>query len=274
MAYILVIKKLVTLNFYCQFITMKLHNFLTVLFTIVFFNSIAQTKNTDILKTKNGTLKINPVLHASLVLEYNGKTIYVDPHGQPELYKKFPNPDLVLITDTHGDHLNLKTLDGIDTSKSMFIVPLEVSMELPEKYHQQLTILNNGQGIHRLDFFIQAIPMYNLPEEPTSRHPKGKGNGYILNFDNKRVDIAGDTEDIIEMRMLQNIDVAFVCMNLPYTMDINQAADAVLEFEPKIVYPYHFRGKGGFSDVAKFKDLVNSKNDQIEVRIREWYPKS
>jgi L-ascorbate metabolism protein UlaG (beta-lactamase superfamily) len=251
---------------------MKLNKTLTLIFALVFLNSFAQKQHSDIIKTKKGLLKVYPVLHASLVLEYNGKTIYVDPHGKPELYKGFSSPDIVLITDIHGDHLNLKTLEAINTSKAAFIVPLEVSMELPEKYQQQVTILNNGQGIHRLGFFIQAIAMYNLPEHPTSRHPKGRGNGYLLNFDDKRVYISGDTEDIIEMRMLQDIDIAFVCMNQPYTMDINQAADAVLEFQPKLVYPYHFRGKDGFSDVAKFKELVNSKNRNIEVRLLKWYP--
>ena len=107
------------------------------------------------------------------------------------------------------------------------------------------------------DFFIKAIPMYNLPENPPSiKHPKGRGNGYILIIDETQVYISGDTEDIQEMRNLQNIDVAFVCMNLPYTMDINQAASAVLEFQPKIIYPYHYRGSNGFSDIQEFKNLI------------------
>ena len=106
--------------------------------------------------------------------------------------------------------------------------------------------------------------MYNLPENPPSKkHPKGRGNGYILTIDDAQIYISGDTEDIPEMRMLQNIDVAFICMNLPYTMTIEQAASAVLEFKPKIVYPYHYRGSNGFSDVNEFKNLVNSKNIQI-----------
>jgi len=114
--------------------------------------------------------------------------------------------------------------------------------------------------------------MYNLPEDANSKHPKGRGNGYLLSIDNKHIYISGDTEDILEMRMLRNIDIAFICMNLPYTMDINQAANAVLEFQPKIVYPYHYRGKNGYSDITKFKELVNTKNKNIEIRIRNWYP--
>ena len=114
--------------------------------------------------------------------------------------------------------------------------------------------------------------MYNLPEAADSRHTKGRGNGYILTMGGKKIYLSGDTEDIPEMRALKDIDVAFVCMNLPFTMDINQAASAVLEFKPKIVYPYHYRGQGGLADVEGFKKLVNAGNPKIEVRLRSWYP--
>lgn len=251
---------------------MNLKNLLLILIGLISINTWSQIAKKDIIKTQNGVLEIQPILHSSLILNYNSKIIYVDPYGGADLYKGQPAPDIILITDIHGDHLNLKTLEAIDTSKAIFIVPLEVSMQLPEKYLNKSTILNNGQGVHRMDFFIQAIAMYNLPESPTAKHPKGRGNGYVLNIDNKRIYISGDTEDILEMRMLMDIDIAFVCMNLPYTMDINQAADAVLEFQPKIVYPFHYRGKEGFSDVNEFKELVNKENSDIEVRIRKWYP--
>ena len=234
----------------------------------------AQESSIDELKTSNGVIKIQPILHGSLVLTYNNNTIYVDPYGGGSLYKDLKSPDVILITDIHGDHLSQKTLDAIDTSKSIFIVPQAVADQLPEKYNSQVVILNNGQGIHRFGYFIQAIPMYNLPEQTNAKHPKGRGNGYILNIANKRIYISGDTEDILEMRMLRNIDVAFICMNLPYTMDINQAASAVLEFKPKVVYPYHYRGSEGLSDIKEFKNLVNSKNNTIEVRLRDWYSKN
>ena len=113
--------------------------------------------------------------------------------------------------------------------------------------------------------------MYNLPESPSSMHTKGRGNGYLIEAGNKRIYISGDTEDIPEMRNLKNIDVAFVCMNLPYTMDIKQAAGAVLAFKPKIVYPYHYRGKDGLSDVQEFKRMVISANKMIDVRLLKWY---
>jgi len=234
----------------------------------------SQKTDVDFIKTMFGNLKIKPILHSSLVLTHMNKTIYVDPYGGAKLYKGLPSPDIVLITDIHGDHLNQKTLDSIDTSKSIFIVPESVATKLPEKYSSNIVVLKNGQGVHRLNYFIKAIPMYNLPEEPNSKHPKGRGNGYLINVDDKTIYISGDTEDINEMRTLQNIDIAFICMNLPYTMDINQAASAVLEFQPKVVYPYHYRGADGLSDIAEFKKLVNAKNKNIEVRLRNWYPKN
>ena len=110
--------------------------------------------------------------------------------------------------------------------------------------------------------------MYNLPESPDAYHTKGRGNGYVLTIGGKNIYISGDTEDIPEMRALKNIDIAFVCMNLPYTMPPDQAAGGVLAFKPKIVYPYHYRGQ----DVNIFKNLVNAGDKNIEVRLRNWYP--
>ncbi len=237
-------------------------------------NAFTQTSKFDIIKTKNSEISIQPIMHGSLVITFQDKTIYVDPYGGSKLYEGIKSPDIILITDIHGDHLHPKTLDSIDTSKAFFITPQAVADKLSEEYKSKVTVLNNGQGIHRFGIFIKALPMYNLPEVNDSKHPKGRGNGYLLNIDETQIYISGDTEDIPEMRLLRNIDVAFICMNLPYTMNINQAADAVLEFQPTVVYPYHYRGQGGFSDVAQFKKLVNSKNTAIEVRLAEWYPKN
>ena len=251
---------------------MKLNIFLVLLTVSLSSVVVAQKSQIDNIKTKNGNLSIQPILHSSLVLTYNDKTIYVDPYGGGEMYRGLKSPDIILLTDIHGDHLNQETLDAIDTSKAIFIVPNEVAKQLPEKYNARIVTLKNNQGVHRLDFFIKAVAMYNLPEEIDAKHPKGRGNGYVITMDDKRIYISGDTEDTQEMRMLQNIDIAFVCMNLPYTMDIHQAASAVLEFQPKIVYPFHYRGKDGLSDVAAFKKIVNSKNNSIEVRLKDWYP--
>lgn len=233
----------------------------------------AQKSESYNFKTANGTLNIQPILHSSFVLTFDNKTIYVDPYGGQKLYKGLKSPDIILITDIHGDHLDFKTLDSIDTSKAIFITPQAVANKLSEAYKSNLIILNNKQGIHRLDFFIKALPMYNLPVDPPSKkHPKGRGNGYLLNIDDQLIYISGDTEDIQEMRMLKNIDIAFICMNLPYTMNINQAASAVLEFQPKVVFPNHYRGADGFSNIEQFKKIVNEKNKNIDVRLAKWYP--
>ncbi len=248
-------------------------SFLTIVFLFA-CNCITFAQKADIIKTTNGIVEIQPILHGSLVLTYQNTTIYVDPYGGANLYKGIKKPDIILITDIHGDHLDEGTLNAIDTSKAIFITPQAVSNKISEKYKSNITVLSNGQGIHRFDIFIEALPMYNLPENPPSKkHPKGRGNGYLLKIDNTQIYISGDTEDIQEMRTLQNIDLAFICMNLPYTMTIEQAASAVLEFQPNIVYPYHYRGQNGFSDIAKFKNLVNSQNKNIEVRLKDWYPK-
>lgn len=235
-------------------------------------SSFAQKPAPDNIETKAGPLSIQPVLHGCFVLTWNEKTIYVDPYGGPKAFAGIAPPDLILITDIHGDHLNAETLNGIETTKAKLIVPQAVADQLPENLKSKAVILSNGNKITEAGVAISAIPMYNLPESADSRHTKGRGNGYILNLGGKMVYISGDTEDIPEMRALKNIDVAFVCMNQPYTMDITQASSAVLEFKPKIVYPYHYRGQDGLSDVEGFKKLVNSVNSTIDVRLRNWYP--
>ncbi len=244
----------------------------TIVFFLCFVMLFAQKATPDIIETNEGSITIQPILHGTFVLQWNGKTIYVDPYGGADVFKGIDAPDLILITDIHGDHTSLKTLKGLDTKKAVFIVPPAVAELLKKDYEKQLVIIRNGGMSVQNDIFINAIPMYNLPEDDTSRHPKGRGNGYFLNLGGKGIYISGDTEDIKEMRDLHRIDIAFICMNLPYTMDIHQAADAVLDFKPKIVYPYHYRGKPDMSDIKAFKKLVNSKNSKIEVRLRNWYP--
>ena len=243
-----------------------------VLLTFIFlFTSIfifSQRPNPDTYPTKEGDLVVQPILHGTLMLEWNGQTIYVDPYGGAIAFKGINNPNLILITDIHGDHLDQKTLDALETTDTKIVVPQAVADKISESYHDRLIIVNNGEETVQLSIGIKALPMYNLPEDETSRHTKGRGNGYILNFEGTKVYISGDTEDIKEMRDLKNIDVAFVCMNLPYTMNIEQAADAVLEFKPKIVYPFHYRG----SDTQAFKTLVNTADPNIDVKLRNWYP--
>ncbi|MES1249913.1 MAG: MBL fold metallo-hydrolase, partial [Chitinophaga rupis] len=212
-------------------------------------------------------------VHASLVLSVGETTIYADPTGEKAACPGIKSPDIILITDIHGDHFDPKTIIAVRTPSTVLIVPKAVADLLPADLKGEKTlILNNGEHADFLGINIAAIPMYNLPESPTAKHTKGRGNGYVLTIGGKKVYISGDTQGIPEMRALKNIDIAFVCMNLPYTMDIKEAADAVLAFKPKIVYPYHYRGQGGLSDVNGFKQLVETGNKGIEVRLRNWYP--
>ena len=221
-------------------------------------------------------IKIYPVEHASMVLEYDKTVVYVDPVGGATKYANYPRPRIILITDIHQDHFDLETLEGLKTSNLMIVVPKAVAAEMPESLQSNLSVMSNGQNISMnsktMNVTIEAIPMYNLREEALKYHEKGRGNGYILTLGGKNIYITGDTEDIPEMRNLENIDIAFVCMNLPYTMTVDSAASAVLDFRPKKVYPYHYRGTEGLSDVNKFKTLVNEGDSSIEVNLLNWYP--
>ena len=256
---------------------MKL-KFLTFLLIVTCLSGCKKDKkanNTDavIENKKEPDLKITPINHASLVMEYKGSTIYVDPTGGVEAYETFKLADFVVITDIHGDHMNLKTLEALDLSKSKIIVPEAVYSKLPENLAASAVVINNDETKDFDVFSLKAIPMYNLRQEALKFHTKGRGNGYVFDFGYEEIYISGDTEDISEMRALEGIDKAFICMNLPYTMTVESAADAVLEFKPKQVYPYHYRNAEGFSDINKFKQLINKDNKDIEVVQLDWYPK-
>jgi len=236
--------------------------------------SLSLSAQSDRLPTKKGELQLTPILHSTMVLQWKGKAIFVDPYGGPEKFTAYGPPSLVVITDIHGDHMNKKTLEALDLSKTTLVAPQAVVDELDGISFKKIKVLANGETTKWKGIKFEALPMYNLPETDDSRHPKGRGNGYVLTIGGKRLYISGDTEDIIEMRQLQAIDVAFVCMNLPYTMTVDQAADAVLEFKPRVVYPFHYRGKGGLADVEKFKQLVDGGAAGVEVRLRNWYPEN
>lgn len=268
---------------------MKKRNLLTILFfsaTLLFSCKDKKGKDVDAVPAYNSeanippqspsqvldNLKVVPIEHATTVLEWNGVTIYVDPTGGAKAFEGQNEPNLLLITDIHGDHLNVETLQELNTDNVAIVVPQAVADQLPEAFHPQLKILNNGETAALEGIKIEAIPMYNLREEAKDFHVKGRGNGYVLTFGDERVYFSGDTEDIPEMRNLQNIDKAFVCMNLPYTMTVENAASAVLDFKPAEVYPYHYRGRPDVSDVSKFKELVNAGNADIEVVQLDWYP--
>ncbi|MFZ1688282.1 MAG: MBL fold metallo-hydrolase [Flavobacteriales bacterium] len=213
---------------------------------------------------------IHPIHHSAFVLEWKGHTVLVDPHAGAQRYARYA-PDLVLITDVHGDHMDTATLHALNLKTAHILAPQAVMDLLPQDLKAMCSPLANGARTELLGIGIEAVPMYNMPDPKDARHPKGRGNGYVLTFGKERFYISGDTDDIPEMRALTNIDVAFVCMNPPYTMTVQQAASGVLAFKPKAVYPYHYRGKEGLSDVKHFKKLVNEGDPAIEVRLMDWY---
>jgi L-ascorbate metabolism protein UlaG (beta-lactamase superfamily) len=223
----------------------------------------------DSIATEDGALKILPINHATLALQWKDRTMCVDPVGDAKAFRGLPKPDLILLTDIHGDHLSKETLAELAGPETKLVAPLAVAEQLPSELRNRATVLTNGQTGELLGIKIEAIPMYNITAERLKFHTKGRGNGYVLTLGGKRIYLSGDTEDIPEMLALKNIDVAFLCMNLPYTMTVEQAARAVRAFKPRVVYPYHYRG----SDLNKFKDLVGM-GAGVEVRLRDWYPKA
>jgi L-ascorbate metabolism protein UlaG (beta-lactamase superfamily) len=216
-----------------------------------------------------GELTVRSVQHATLVLGHGETTIYVDPVGGGDAFAGLSRPDLVLITDVHGDHLDAQTVAAVAKEGATIVAPRAVAERLGEG--KGTKVLANGETIELDGISVEAVPAYNLTEERSQFHSKGRGNGYVVTVGGQRIYISGDTEDIPEMRALEDIDVAFVCMNLPYTMEVEKAADAVLEFQPRVVFPYHYRGQGGFSDVEEFREIV-ARNPKIEVRLLDWYP--
>ncbi|WP_369995046.1 MBL fold metallo-hydrolase [Winogradskyella sp.] len=250
---------------------------LTILFIALLFCCKNENKTPDNGETDKETeerissVKVIPISHGTLILETESDVIYVDPTGGAKAFNGQKAPTIVLVTDIHGDHLNLKTLKALNLNEVPLVAPKAVADKIQDSISATINVLNNGESTTINAIEIEAIPMYNLREEALKFHPKGRGNGYVLNMAGERVYISGDTEDIPEMRSLKDIDKAFVCMNLPYTMTVQSAADAVLEFKPETVYPYHYRGSDSISDVNLFKKIVNEGNDSIEVLLLEWY---
>jgi len=250
---------------------MKMSVILVVVTVIAAAAATAEKPTTDEqIVTVAGPLTIYPIEHATFVMGWGGKTIAVDPVGGALAFAEFPKADLILITDIHGDHLSIETVAALSKPLTTIVGPAAVEEKFSDADLARITALANGESMEWEDVIIEAVPMYNITEGREKFHVKGRGNGYLLTMGGKRIYIAGDTEDIPEMRALSDIDAAFVCMNLPYTMEVEAAADAVLEFRPKIVYPYHYRGKGGMSDLGAFSAIV-AKDPAIEVRLLEWY---
>ncbi|MCF3974210.1 MBL fold metallo-hydrolase [Paracoccus salsus] len=215
---------------------------------------------------EDGDVVFHPVDHASMVIETPGGVIYVDPVGGAKAYANLPEPALILITHEHGDHFDLPTLEALPSVR--LITNPAVHDKLPAAMKERASAMANGDISEAIGIQIEAIPAHNTTEDRMQYHPVGRDNGYVLNVGGKRFYIAGDTEPTPEMRALTDIDVAFLPMNLPYTMTVQQAAEAVAAFAPAVVFPYHHRG----SDIQEFAQLVLDGGSGAEVVIADWYP--
>ena len=227
----------------------------------------------DRIATDNGVLVIHPINHATFVMQWNGKTVYVDPVGGAKPFADLPKPDLVLVTHHHFDHFDPKTLEAVLPAggQTVVVATRTVTEKMPVGLRGKVTVktLANGEKTEAMGVEIQAVPAYNTTPGKEKFHPKGRDNGYVLTVGGKRVYIAGDTEDTPEMRALKDIDIAFLPMNLPYTMSVEKTAEAIKQFRPKIVYPYHYRSHDGTkADFGQLKKLVGEAS---EIRVREWY---
>jgi L-ascorbate metabolism protein UlaG (beta-lactamase superfamily) len=222
----------------------------------------------DHLTTAEGDVVIRPMGHATFVMKWQGKMIYNDPTNGAPPYAGFPRADLILVSHDHGDHFSSSTLDAVRTSNTVIVVPNYVYTNVNGLSAAQRTlavVLTNGASTNLLGLTITAVPAYN------ANHPVGRGNGYVLTLGGKRLYMSGDTGDIPETRALTNIDVAFLCMNVPFTMDHTNAASVVRAFRPAVVYPYHYKNQNGsFPDLNDFKRRVG-QDLGIEVRLRKWY---
>ncbi|MBI5252626.1 MAG: MBL fold metallo-hydrolase [Desulfomonile tiedjei] len=216
----------------------------------------------DVIKTTGGDLKITFIGHGTLMLGYGGKIIHVDPYGKLTDFSKMPKADLIIITHEHPDHLDSDAINKVKTDKTKLITTETVAKKLPGG-----SVMHNGDVMTVDGLKIEAVPAYNLVHmRDTGQpfHPKGAGNGYVLTFGDKRVYIAGDTENTPEMKALKDIDIAFLPMNLPYTMTPEMVSDAAKAFKPKVLYPYHT----GETDLSKISDLMKGVNG-VEVRLRK-----
>ena len=216
----------------------------------------------DVIPTSAGDLKITFIGHGTLMFTFNGKTIHVDPVSREADYTKMPQANLILVTHQHGDHLDAEVI-GILRNENTSIV---LSGKCAEAVQGGI-VMKNGDVKSIMDLTIEAVPAYNIVHKRDNGqpyHPQGEGNGYVITFGDKRVYVAGDTENTPEMKALKGIDIAFLPMNLPYTMTPEMVADAAKAFKPKILYPYHY----GSTDTARIVELLQGE-EGIEVRIRD-----
>jgi L-ascorbate metabolism protein UlaG (beta-lactamase superfamily) len=222
----------------------------------------------DHLVTDDGEVTFHPINHATLVMSWKGKMIYNDPVGAATMYQGIPRADLILISHDHSDHFLVSTLNAVTNANAVIVAPRAVYTNMSTALKSLTLVMTNGATTNVMGVGIAAVPAYNLT---SNYHPKGVGNGYVLTIGGKRIYLSGDTEDIPELRALQDIDVAFVCINVPFTMPGDKARSAVREFRPHIVYPYHYRNQdSSYPNLNAFKQQVGTDLG-IEVRFRKWY---
>jgi len=222
----------------------------------------------DHLATAEGDVVIHPLYHASFVMSWNGKIIYNDPDDDPayeSTYAGLPKADLILVSHSHGDHFSSGKIDAIRGTNTLIIVPQAVFNSLSAAQRAIAIVLTNGASTNVMGLNVRAVPAYN------SNHAIGTGNGYVVTIGGKRLYMSGDTGNQPEIRALTDIDVAFLCINTPFTMDVIAATNCIRAMRPKVVYPYHYRNQGGqTTNAAAFKQFLGTDLG-IEVRLRKWY---
>jgi L-ascorbate metabolism protein UlaG (beta-lactamase superfamily) len=216
----------------------------------------------DVVTTSKGNLEITFIGHGSLMFTYKNIVIQVDPFSRLADYAGLPKANLILITHEHRDHLDPDALKNVRTDRTFVILTETCAAKISGGI-----VMKNGDVETVGGLTIEAIPAYNLVHmrsEGVPFHPKGIGNGYVITFGDTRVYVAGDTENIPEMKNLKKIDYAFLPMNLPYTMTPEMVADAAKAFKPKVLYPYHF----GNTDTTQLVELMKG-TPEVEVRVRK-----
>ncbi len=257
---------------------MKYHSILAALFMAAALPAAAQVTGSDHMSTSDGTVDIVPIQHAAIRFDWKDQHVFTDPapigdakgDAAAAPYKAMPSPTLILITHVHGDHFSVPVLESIAGGGTVIVAPQNVRDAMPAALQAKTRVMKNGDKAMFGPIGVEAVAMYNVSPDKLKFHPKGVGNGYVLTFANKRVYVAGDTEETPETASLPNIDIAFIPINLPYTEDVAAAARWVKDFKPRIVFPYHYRNQDGTtSDMAAF---LNQVGNASLVRLRNrWY---
>ena len=216
----------------------------------------------DVIQTSAGDLTITSVGHGTLMFAFGGMVIHVDPVSREADYGKMPAGDIIVVTHEHGDHLDPQAIAKVRKEDTAVILTERCAGSVAGGI-----VMRNGDVREVKGLKFEAVPAYNIVHMRGAGmpyHPRGHGNGYVITFGDKRVYVAGDTENTPELKALRDIDVAFLPMNLPYTMTPQMVADAARAIRPAILYPYHY----GQTDTSELTALLADEDD-IEVRIRQ-----